>query len=141
MSLFGRKKDEGVPKEDPFANDPAFNPQNDQFGLDPSQDPSFNNLQGQQQEQDDPFSSGLPPMGQPMHMNTDTIRAPPMQHTAMHQQPQTPSNNLEKDLALIIAKIDAIKSEVDAINMRLMKLERHLEQQPPVEPKKFANVY
>lgn len=127
MKLFGKKKDP-LDEPDPFANDQGFGPQ----------DP-FNHPLPQQGQAP---GSAFPPMDHPDTPDSISKFNAPLTQT--EQAPHQEGPDLQKDLSLIIAKIDAVKSELDAVNIRLMKIERTLEggeQEKKRPPRKYANVY
>lgn len=70
----------------------------------------------------DPLSTGA------SDITANPINPPPDMNNSFNQfeqKPIMPQNSpLEKDLNLIIAKLDAIKSELDNINMRIQNLEK-----------------
>ncbi|MBD3209586.1 hypothetical protein GF367_04195 [Candidatus Woesearchaeota archaeon] len=131
MGFFGNKKDK---EDDPLGVDAA----DKDSGLDLPSDHGSN-------PSDDPFSApppGAAPPGQPGmpsgeqhrldYTNPDLNAATgmPKPRERHDEQPMTaapqqqPGSGVEKDLQVIIAKLDGLKSEMDSLHQRVQRIER-----------------
>ncbi|RJQ15861.1 hypothetical protein C4573_06950 [Candidatus Woesearchaeota archaeon] len=109
----------------------------DSLGL--PETPSFNQDFGFP-DSNQQFQSFQQPLQQPM---MDPLRdASPMREVnrfSPQPVPQQQNDSVQKDMELIIAKIDAIKSELDSIHQRVMKIEKVLDS-GPWEPSMQKNI-
>lgn len=138
MGLLDRfRKDE--PKDDPFAgnDDPFGQPPPGQQGQPPQGAPSQDPY-GQQSQ--DPFGQQqFPPPGQqqfdPTNPDMNAAQGIPRPRDPSTREPDSgvpqglsqqggSQGHTEKDLQLILAKLDALKSELDSVHQRIQKIER-----------------
>lgn len=143
MDKIFNRKDDIDPNHDPFANnkeqggDP-FAGQNgqDQFaGQGGSGDDPFQSPQGQDNF-NNPSAAGRPGFdtnNPDMNSQLGIPKPDPYKHNERFehsqdgplQQGQSSSSvHIEKDLQIIIAKLDALKSELDSLHQRVQKIER-----------------
>ena len=137
MSFFDKfthKKDSGF--DDPFASSSSSFPSLDQSNPDPlipSNDPFSSPAASQQQNFGvPPQQGGMPPMNFDINnpdINAQTGTPRPREREYSSALPsQAPASMLsgssEKDLQLILAKLDAIKSELDSLHQRVRKIEQ-----------------
>lgn len=132
MDKFKKKDDdlgldnpEGAPPGgDPFSNQPSQDPFNNQ----PTN--QFSNPTNNQPTNQNPM--GPPPQeyGNPDLNNVKNIAKPrePTEQTSFNNpttlQPTNNNTHVEKDLQLIIAKLDGLKSELDSLHQRVQKIEK-----------------
>jgi hypothetical protein len=101
-------------------------------------------------EQDNPFGSSMPNnqfssnnrMNEPRPFS-DYESERPMERPIIRkvdEQASQPMTHLEKDVQIVLAKLDAIKSELDSLQQRVQKIERIAEadqlardRKPPVQ--------
>ena len=126
-----RKKDDDLGLDDnPIGAPPEGG---DPFGGQQSQNPMSNPSQ-QPDQFGNPNPTGQPDQfGNPDLNNVKNLARPkdPVEQsgfnnpTVMQQQPTTTnSEHIEKDLQLIIAKLDGLKSEIDSLHQRVQKIEK-----------------
>jgi len=117
--LFGKKEE----YNDPLMPDPVMS---NQDPLMPNKDPLMPDPQG-------------PPPGPPMDFNPNMNEAtgtPIPKEQSFHEAPQQEHHelkqaNIDKDLQIIITKLDLLKAELDNINQRVQRIEKHSEDKKP----------
>jgi len=93
----------------------------------------LNNPMQQQGFGNDFQQSNLNPSMSMAGMGNNAFGQSPI-HQSM--QPEQPQPNMEKDLQMISLKLDAIKSELDAVNQRLKNIELIAEREQQSKPVK-----
>jgi len=103
----------------------------DDLGLDdPLSKDSGLNLPELEPHTTPPNMGGAPPLdynNPDINAQTGTPRPRDYHEQALPQTPQPPSQptpTIEKDLQIIMAKLDAIKAELDSLQQRVQKIER-----------------
>jgi hypothetical protein len=111
-------------KDEPFQADPATN--TDPLGSNP-----YDTNMGQ------PAQPAPPPQfSQPQSFSPQPDFA--NQGQKFHEPIQNNSgSSIEKDISLILAKLDAIKSELDSIHQRVQNLERQNTQKPQTAQRQY----
>ena len=133
MDRFKKKDDLGL-DDDPFGSEPHSMGQPP--GQELSQDP-FAQQQSSPFDQPQFSQQGVPgndPLGMtPDYNNPDLNSVKGIERPKSFEQYQQPepvshtspsSGHVEKDLQIIIAKLDALKSEMDSLHQRVQKIER-----------------
>jgi len=127
MDFLRKKSDSGIGLEssgmdsDPLASVNAMNNMNNQ---------SFNMNSGMEFQQDNSNMNSLNPSMSMSSMNGSAFGQP-------MQQSMAPPQDMQKDLQMISLKLDAIKSELDAMNQRMRNLEAIAEREQIKTGKKW----
>ncbi len=127
MDFLRKKSDSGMGLEssgmdsDPLASVNAMNNMNN---------PSFNMNSGMEFQQDNSNINNLNPSMSMSSMGGSSFGQP-------MQQSMAPPQDMQKDLQMISLKLDAIKSELDAMNQRMRNLEAIAEREQIKTGKKW----
>lgn len=109
----------------------------------PSDDPGFGQPPGMDMPSESPMPDSLTPSSQGFgHQATPNLSH--HQENPQFQQAMPVQEKDGRETELILAKLDSIKSELDSINQRLMRLERIAESSGsdvPQPSKRYARIY
>lgn len=154
MGLMDRfkKKDDDLGLDDTFSHEPhpLGNPPGQELDQDPfasQQQQSLGQPQYHQQgvPGDDPLGMGQEYQNPDLNSVKGLERPKSFDHFEPQADPVSQTNpasgHVEKDLQIVIAKLDAIKSELDSLHQRVQKIERIADADQEAARKKAQQQY
>ena len=132
MAFWNKKKDDGLGLDDKSSPDMDL-------GLPPLDSDSHGGGGS------DPFGSGFNNQGMMQHPNPKTdafSEQRPDPFVSQHQSfqagnpPGSSPEDLKRDIEMILAKLDAVKAQLDAVSQRVIKIERIADEESRKQEKK-----